>query len=81
MSPSFTACDLCYGVLGTQITEVQISSARMVQLTGEGSIAHRPTGLRCLRLCVSCGDYLVSGFEQLMDAYGHGAPAQQRRVG
>ena len=81
MSPSFSACDLCLAALGPQVTEVQISPARMVQLEGEGRIAHRPTGLRSLRLCVSCGDYLVSGFEQLMDAYGHGAPAQQRRAG
>ena len=81
MSPSFTACDLCYVTLGTQVMEVQISPARMVQLTEEGTVAHRPTGLRSLRLCLSCGDYLVSGFERLLKAYGYGVPAEQRRVG
>lgn len=81
MSPSFTACDLCYVALERQVTEVQISPAQMVQLTGEGSVAHRPTGLRSLRLCASCGDYLVTGFGRLLDAYGHGAPARRRRVG
>lgn len=81
MNPSFSACDLCYAVLGTQVTEVQISPARMVQMTGEGSVAHRATGLRSLRLCASCGDYVMSGFEQLMSAHGRGAAVRQRRAG
>lgn len=81
MSPSFTACDLCYAVLRAQVTEVQISPAQMVQLTEEGSVAHRPSGLRSLRLCASCGDYLLSGFERLLDAYGRGATVQRSRAG
>lgn len=79
MSPTFSACDLCYAALGGQIVEVQISPARMVQLTEEGNVAHRETGLRDLRLCTSCGDYLVTGFERLLAAYGRGAPLQQQR--
>ena len=81
MSPSFSACDLCLAALGTQVTEVQISPARMVQLTEEGSIAHQPTGLRSLRLCTSCGDFLVAGFERLLNAYGRALPEQQRMAG
>ena len=81
MSPSFSACDLCLAALGTQVTEVQISPARMVQLTEEGSIAHRTVGLRSLRLCGSCGDYLMSGFERLLNAYGRGLPERQRMAG
>lgn len=77
---SFAACDLCYTGLGTRVTEAQVSPARMVQLTGEGKVAHRSTGLRSLRLCVPCGDYLISGFARLRSAYGHGAPARQRMV-
>jgi hypothetical protein len=53
----------------------------MVQLTEEGSIAHRTTGLRSLRLCGSCGDYLLSGFQRLLNAYGRGFTEQQRMVG
>ncbi|TAK77592.1 MAG: hypothetical protein EPO16_05140 [Dehalococcoidia bacterium] len=65
-----------------QVVEVQISPARMVQLTEEGNVAHRTTGLRDLRLCTSCGEYLVSGFERLLAAYGRGTPrGQQRRAG
>lgn len=81
MSPSFSACDLCLAALGTSVTEVQISPARMVQLTEEGTIAHRPTGLRSLRLCLPCGDYLAAGFERLLNAYGRVIPDQQRLVG
>jgi len=81
VSASFAACDLCYSALGTRVTEAQVSPARMVQLTGEGKVAHRSTGLRSLRLCVPCGDYLISGFGRLRSAYGHGAPARQRMVG
>lgn len=53
----------------------------MVQLTEEGAIAHRATGLRCLRLCVSCGDYLMAGFERLFNAYRRGLPEPQRLAG
>jgi hypothetical protein len=81
MSPSFSACDLCLSGLGGQVTEVQISPARMVQLTEEGSIAHHSTGLRSLRLCTPCGDYLVAGFERLLNAYGRGLPAPERLAG
>lgn len=81
MSPTFTACDLCYTVLGSQVVEVQTSPARMVQLTDEGRVAHRATGLRSLRLCASCGDYLASGFERLLAAYGSGRQQEQRRAG
>ncbi len=80
MSPSFSACDLCLAALGTQVTEVQISPARMVQLTEEGSVAHRMTGLRSLRLCGPCGDYLMSGFERLLNAYGRGLAERQRKA-
>lgn len=81
MSPSFSACDLCLAALGTSVTEVQISPARMVQLTEEGTIAHRTTGLRSLRLCLPCGDYLTAGFERLLNAYGRGIAEPQRLVG
>ena len=81
MSPSFTACDLCLEVLATQVVEVQMSPAQMVQLTEEGSVAHRTTGLRSLRLCVPCGDYLVAGFTRLLDARGRQVLAPQRRAG
>jgi len=80
VSPSFSACDLCLAALGTQVTEVQISPARMVQLTEEGSIAHRTTGLRSLRLCGSCGDYLMSGFQRLLIAYVRRFPRPQRML-
>lgn len=81
MTASFAACDLCYQALGARASEVQISPARMVQLTGEGKVAHRSTGLRSLRLCVSCGDYLASGFEWLREAYGPGESAPERMAG
>ncbi len=81
MSPSFSACDLCLSSLEGQVTEVQIAPARMVQLTEEGSIAHHSTGLRSLRLCLPCGDYLVAGFERLLNAYGRGLPEPERLAG
>jgi hypothetical protein len=81
MSPSFSACDICLAAIGSQVTEVQMSPARMVQLTEEGSIAHHTTGLRSLRLCVPCGDYLVAGFERLLDAYGRAQPERGRLAG
>jgi len=81
VSPSFTACDLCFAALGAQVMEVQISPAKMVQLTEQGSVVHTSTGLRSVHVCLSCGDYLVAGFERLLKAYGRGVPVEERRVG
>ena len=84
MSPSFTACDLCFAALGPQTTEVQISRAQMVQLTEQGRVAHRPTGLRNLRVCSTCGDYLVAGFQRLLEANGRAGlsrPSREQRAG
>lgn len=80
-SASFAACDLCYATLGNRLTEAQISPARIVQLTGQGHVAHRSTGLRALRLCLSCGDYLVEGFERLQAGYGRPPQVRLRAAG
>ena len=81
MRQTFSACDLCYAALGGEVVDVQISPARLVQLTEEGRVAHRAAGLRSLRLCAACGDYLVSGFERLLAAHGRGRQEERPRGG
>lgn len=75
----FAACDLCLTTLGQRIVDLQISAARLVQLTDEGEVAHRANGLRNLRLCEPCGEYVRGGLARLKRMY-EAEPERQRRA-
>jgi hypothetical protein len=72
--PNFAACDLCLGSLSTNLVELQISRAVLVQLSDDGDLVHRPRGLRDYRLCARCGRYMMDVLRAMSAA---GAAAQR----
>jgi len=56
---NFAACDLCFRSLSSRLVDIQVSPATLVQISDEGDVVHRATGLRDYRLCEQCGGFLL----------------------